>query len=154
MSDEIQQDTPTKTTPESPEASGTALFPLPDASLQVMLARAIRSILIIGALIALALYFTRGRNDAALELTGALISAGSVWEWKRLIKLINARMDRQRLPANAPLVVFFFVFRLTIFAGVLYGSLKCFQGSVVALLFGLALAALVIGWEAMKLLRE
>ena len=48
----------------------------------------------------------------------------------------------------------FFVLRLTIFAGVIYGSLKCFQGSVVALLCGLGLAVLAMGWEALRLLRD
>jgi hypothetical protein len=51
-------------------------------------------------------------------------------------------------------VVFFFVLRLTIFAGVIYGSLKCFHGSAVALLFGVALAVLAIGWESIRLLRD
>jgi hypothetical protein len=51
-------------------------------------------------------------------------------------------------------VVLFFVLRLTIFAGIIYGSLKCFQGSVVALLCGLGLAALAVGWEVIRLLRD
>ena len=51
-------------------------------------------------------------------------------------------------------MVLFFVLRLTVFAGVIYGSLKCFHGSVVALLFGLGLAVLTIGWEAIRLLRD
>ena len=57
-------------------------------------------------------------------------------------------------PASAPIVVLFFVLRLTVFAGVIYGSLKCFQGSVAALLFGLGLAVLAIGWEAIRLMRD
>ena len=63
-------------------------------------------------------------------------------------------MDKQKTPANAPVVVLFFVLRLTIFAGVIYGSLKCFHGSVVALPCGLGLAVFTIGWEAIRLLRE
>jgi hypothetical protein len=63
-------------------------------------------------------------------------------------------MDRQKTPASTPLVVLFFVLRLTIFAGVIYGSLKCIHGSVVALLFGLGLAVLTIGWESIRLLRD
>jgi hypothetical protein len=86
--------------------------------------------------------------------TGTLISAVSIWEWQRLIRLINARLDKQKTPASAPVVVLFFVLRLTVFAGVIYGSLKCFHGSIVALLFGLSLAVLAIVWEAIRLLRE
>ena len=44
-------------------------------------------------------------------------------------------------------MVSFFLFRLMIFAGAIYGSLKCFQGSAVALLCGLGLAVIAIGWE-------
>ena len=51
-------------------------------------------------------------------------------------------------------MVLFFVLRLTVFAGAIYGSLKCFQGSVIALLCGLGLAALAIGFEAIRMLRD
>jgi hypothetical protein len=71
-----------------------------------------------------------------------------------LVRLINARLDKQKTPTSAFAVVLFFVLRLTIFAGVIYGSLKCFHGSVVALLCGLSLAVLTVGWEAIRLLRD
>jgi hypothetical protein len=51
-------------------------------------------------------------------------------------------------------VAAFFVLRLTLFAGVIYGSLKCFQGSVIALLCGLGLAVLATAWEALRLLKD
>jgi hypothetical protein len=51
-------------------------------------------------------------------------------------------------------VIGFFLVRLLFFAAVIYGSLKCFQGSVVALLFGLGLAILAMVWEAIRLLRS
>jgi len=95
-----------------------------------------------------------GWRSGAMLLTGTLISAASIWEWQRLIRVMNARMDKQKTPASAPVVVLFFVLRLTVFAGVIYGSLKCFQGSVAALLFGLGLAVLAIGWEAIRLMRD
>jgi hypothetical protein len=41
-----------------------------------------------------------------------------------------------------------------IFAGVIYGSLKFIHGSAVALLCGLGLAVLTLGWEAIQLLRN
>jgi hypothetical protein len=41
-----------------------------------------------------------------------------------------------------------------VFAGVIYGSLKVFHGSVVALLVGLGLAVLALVWEALRLLRN
>jgi hypothetical protein len=68
--------------------------------------------------------------------------------------VINAKLNNQKTPRSAPAVVLFFVLRLTVFAGVIYGSLKCFHGSVVALLCGLGLAALTVGWEVVMLLRD
>jgi hypothetical protein len=87
-------------------------------------------------------------------MAGAAVSAASVLEWKRLIQLINAKMDAQKTPRGAALAAVFFVLRLTIFAGVIYGSLRCFQGSAIALLCGLSLAVLAIGWEVVSLLRD
>ena len=95
-----------------------------------------------------------GWRNAAMLVTGTLISAASILEWQRLVRVINAKLDNQKTPRSAPAVVMFFVLRLTVFAGVIYGSLKCFQGSVVALLCGLGLAVLAIGWEAIRLLRD
>jgi len=84
---------------------------------------------------------------------GTLISAASIFEWQRLIRLINAKMDQQKTPKSAVLVVTFFVLRLIVFAGAIYGSLKCFQGSVVVLLGGLGLAVVATAWEALRLLK-
>jgi hypothetical protein len=127
---------------------------LTQADLDAMLHRSMRNTLILGVISALAVLIGAGWRSAAMLATGTLISAASIWEWQRLIRVINARMDRQKTPASAPVVVLFFVLRLTVFAGVIYGSLKCFHGSVVALLFGLALAVMAIGWEAIRLLRD
>lgn len=86
--------------------------------------------------------------------TGALISAASIIEWKRLAELIQAKLNRQETPRSAPLAVLFFVFRLIIFAGLIYVSLKCFRGSTIALLCGLGFAAIAVGWEAVRLLAD
>jgi uncharacterized membrane protein len=127
---------------------------LTQADLDAMLHRALRNTLILGTVAALIVWIGGGWRSAAMLGTGTLISVASIWEWQRLIRLINARLDKQKTPASAPVVVLFFVLRLTVFAGVIYGSLKCFHGSIVALLFGLSLAVLAIGWEAIRLLRE
>ena len=127
---------------------------LTQADLDAMLHRALRNTLILGTVAALIVWIGGGWRSAAMLGTGTLISAVSIWEWQRLIRLINARLDKQKTPASAPVVVLFFVLRLTVFAGVIYGSLKCFHGSIVALLFGLSLAVLAIVWEAIRLLRE
>ena len=123
------------------------------ADLDAMLRRALRNTLILGAIAALIVWIGGGWPSAALLATGALISAASIWEWQRLVRVINARLDKQKTPASTPVVVLFFVLRLTVFAGVIYGSLKCFHGSISALLFGLGLAVLAIAWEAIQLMR-
>jgi uncharacterized membrane protein len=130
------------------------LAALTDDALQALLRRAVRTTAILGLVPALVLWIASGWRNALMLLIGAAISAASILEWQRLIRLINAKMDHRETPRGAFLVVLFFVLRLTVFAGVIYGSLKCFQGSVIALLCGLALAVVAVGWEALKLLRD
>ena len=127
---------------------------LTNEDLDAMLKRALRNTLILGTISALAVLIGGGWRNGAMLATGMLISAASILELQRLVRVINARLDNQKTPASAPVVVIFFVLRLTVFAGAIYGSLKCFHGSVVALLFGLSLAVLAIGWEAIGLLRN
>ena len=122
--------------------------------LDAMLRRAFRNTLILGGIASLAVLIGAGWRNAAMLAVGTAISAASVLEWQRLIRVIDARMDKQKTAASTPVVVLFFVLRLTIFAAVIYVSLKCFHGSVTALLCGLCLAVLTIGWEAIRLLRD
>jgi hypothetical protein len=121
--------------------------------LDAMLARALRNTLILGLVAAIAVLIGAGWRSAAMLVTGALISAASIWEWHRLVRIINARLDQQRTAASAPIVVLLFVLRLCVFAGVIYVSLKFLHGSVVALFCGVALAVLTIGWESIRLMR-
>ena len=127
---------------------------LSNEDLDAMLKRAFRKTLILGVLASLGVWVGAGWRSAGMLFTGTLISAASILEWQRMIRLINARLDKNKTPANAGVVILFFVLRLTVFAGVIYGSLKCFQGSIAALLCGLCLAVLTIGWEAIRLLRD
>jgi hypothetical protein len=116
--------------------------------------RAIRNTLILGLVASVVVLIARGWRDSAMLVTGTLISAASIFEWQRLVRVINAKLNRQETPRSAPAVVIFFVLRLIVFAGLIYGSLKCFQGSVAALLCGLGLAVLAMVWEAVRLLRN
>ncbi|HEY1984884.1 MAG TPA: ATP synthase subunit I [Terracidiphilus sp.] len=127
---------------------------LTDQALQALFQRAIRNTLILGAIPALVLLFASGWRNAAMFAVGAAISAASILEWQRLIRLFNAKLDQQKTPRGALVVVGFFVLRLTLFAGAIYVSLKCFRGSVIALLCGLALAVVAIAWEALRLLKD
>jgi uncharacterized membrane protein len=127
---------------------------LTDEALQAMLGRAMRLVLMLGLAGSVAVLIGGGWRNAAMLATGAAISAASVWEWRRMTQMINARMEQKKSGIGGVLAGVFFVLRLTVFAAVLYGSLKCFRGSVAALLCGLALAIVAVGWQAMQLLRD
>ena len=136
------------------DAPETSLTGLTDAGLDMILRHAIRNTLVIGILGALVVWKATNWRDAAMLLAGTAVSAASIFEWKRLIRFINAKLDQKQAPRGAAISFVLFVLRLTIFAGVIYGSLKCFRGSVVALLCGLGLAVVAILWEALRLLRN
>ena len=125
-----------------------------DQDLEDLLRRAIRNTLIFGALASLILWKASGWRNAAMMATGTAISAASIHEWRRLARFIIAKMDKKQTPRGAGLAVVFFLFRLMVFAALIYVSLKCFHGSVVALLCGLALAVLTLVWEALRQLRD
>jgi hypothetical protein len=127
---------------------------LTQGDLQAMLKRALWITVVLGALASSAVAIGSNWRNGAMLLTGAAISAASILEWKHLVRVANARMDRQRKPTSAAAVVIFFVIRLLVFAAAIYGSLKCFRGSVVALLCGLGLAVMTVAWEMIRLLRE
>jgi hypothetical protein len=127
---------------------------LSEEALDALLKRAVRNTVILALVPALVLWIAAGWRDAAMLLTGGLISAASILEWQRLVRLMNARMKRRQTSRGAFLVIGFFLVRLLFFAAVIYGSLKCFQGSAVALLCGLGLAAFTLLWEAVRLLLD
>jgi hypothetical protein len=130
---------------------------LTDEALQALLKRAIRNTLILGVLVSVALAISSAWGTGALFLSGALISAASIFEWQRLVRLINSRMGSrmrsENVPRGAGLAIAFILVRLIVFGGVIYGSLKCFQGSPIALVCGLSLAVVTLTWEALGLLR-
>jgi uncharacterized membrane protein len=127
---------------------------LTDQALQALLKRAIRDTLILGLIATLILLVASGWRNAAMLAVGAIISAASIMEWQRLIRLFNDRLDQQKTPKGATTVVVFFMIRLAIFAAAIYGSLKCFRGSAIALLCGLGLAMIAMAWEALRLLKS
>jgi ATP synthase I chain len=132
-----------------------------DADLAALLKRVVRATAILGAAISLLLWLWMGWQTGALFAVGAAISIGSIYEWSRLIRHVTARLDGQKASSQSGrvsgfgtgVVVSLFLLRLVIFAVVIYGSLKCFHGSPIALLCGLGLALAGLVWEAMRLLR-
>jgi hypothetical protein len=127
---------------------------LTEEELDALLKRSVRNTVLLGLVASVAVLIGSGWRNAAMLMTGALISAASLLEWQRLARLMTARMKRQQAPRGAALAVGFFLVRLLIFAAAIYGSLKCFQGSVIALLCGLSLAVVTLSWEALRMLRN
>ena len=124
------------------------------ADLRALLRRAVRVTAALGIAGSLFLWLAMGWPTAALFAVGAALSIGSIYEWGRLIRMVNARMDGARSSGlGSGMVVGLFLLRLSIFAVVIYGSLKCFQGSPIALLCGLGLGVAGLVWEAMQVLR-
>lgn len=135
------------------ENSSPAADIAPDA-LYAMLRRAMRNAVVLAVLLAAGVWIGSNWRNAAMLAVGAAISVASIYEWLRLARVINARLDRQKSAANAGVVVAFFLLRLLLFAAVIYSSLKVVRGSGVSLLCGLALAVTTMGWEALHLLQE
>ena len=74
------------------------LADLSDAALEALLQRAIRDTLILGLIPALVLLIASGWRDAAMLAVGSAISAASILEWQRLVRLINAKLDNKKSP--------------------------------------------------------
>jgi hypothetical protein len=158
----------------NPNPDPNPIIDLTQERLEAMLRRAIWNTLILGLIAALVLWKATGWRNAAMMGSGAAISAVSILEWRRLIHFINRAMEkggpvepdagdadggntdsgRKLTPRGGFMAAVSLVLRLTVFAAVIYGSLKCFRGSTLALVFGLSLAMLAMLWEAIRLLRD
>jgi len=129
--------------------------------LTALLRHAIRNSAVVGVAVAIFLWLGMGWQTAALFAVGGAISVGSIYEWGRLIRVFGARLGGidtgqkagQGSGLGTGLMVFLFLVRLILFAGAIYGSLKCFHGSPIALFGGLALGLSGLVWEALRVLR-
>jgi hypothetical protein len=132
----------------SPAASSIAH--LTDEDVRLTLLRALRLVAILGVAGSSVLLLLRPWPTAALFFTGALVSASGIWEWRKLTALINAKLDNAEAPGSARVLIGFLL-RLGLAGAVLYGSLRCFHGSVYALVAGVALAVVALLIEALRL---
>ena len=102
------------------------------------------------------LWWKLGWQSAVLFAVGALISGSGLFEWLRLMVALMARMDTEgAAPARplAPVLIGFFM-RLGIALAVLYVSLKFLDGSVYALVAGLALGVAALSIEGLRLIKS
>ena len=104
------------------------------------------------------LWWKLGWQSAALLAIGALISGSGLFEWLRLMTAVMARMDSGgETPAPArPLasVMIGFFLRLGFAVALLYGSLKFLDGSVYALMAGLAFGVAALSIEGLRLVKS
>ena len=116
---------------------------------------------IVGAAIVLGvpvLWWKLGWQSAALFAVGALISGSGLFEWLRLMAALMVRMDvggEGATPVRplAPVLIGFFM-RLGLAVVLLYGSLKLLDGSVYALVAGLALGVAALSIEGLRLIKS
>jgi hypothetical protein len=125
-----------------------------DADLSATLVRAVRNIAIAAAIGLPIIWIASGWQSAVYFIVGAAISAGGVYESRRLIRVVNAKLDKQRSPRSTGFVIAMFLLRLFIAGGVLYVTLKFLDGAVYAIIAGLALAMLALMIEAVRLTRS
>ena len=157
MSQDSSQDSSQTPVSQSHPSGSHPILDFSDADLADLLRRVVRGTAVIGVGVALVLWLAMGWPTGALFAVGAAISIGSIYEWGRLFRHIAARMDGRTGGRGSGFgtatVVGLFLLRLVIFAAVIYGSLKCFHGSPIALLCGLGLALAGLVWEALRVLR-
>lgn len=134
--------------------AGAPMFDFDDAQFLGALRRSMWNIGVLGVVLAGLLTMFYGWQTGLMLLIGAAISLTGVWEWRRLVAAINARLDAQRSPHSLVRTILAFVLRLAMVGAVLYGSLKYLEGSVYALVAGLSLAMLMLTVEAFKMLKH
>ncbi len=94
-----------------------------------------------------------GWRSGVLFLVGAAISGSGLWEWLRLMTAVMARMDAGGTPRPMTWVLLGFFGRLGLVLLVLYGSLRLLNGSVFALVGGLALGMIALTFEGLRLVK-
>jgi hypothetical protein len=125
-----------------------------DADLSAALLRAIRNIGLLALIGLPIIWIFSGWQSAGLFLVGAAISAGGIYESRRLIRVVNAKLDNQKSPQSSGFVIAMFLLRLLIAGGLLYVSLRWLNGSVYSIIAGLALAVVALSVEAVLLTRN
>lgn len=125
-----------------------------DADLKASMRRAMRFTAIFAVIGYIVLLFAARWQTAALFIAGAVVSATGLYEWNQLIAVINAKMDNQRPPRATGFTLTMFFLRLGIAGVIIYASLRYFNGSLYALIAGLALALVALAVEALRLLRS
>jgi hypothetical protein len=127
---------------------------LSDADLRNAMLGALRLLAVLALVAAGGFWWRSGWPSAALLLIGAAISAGSLWEWLRLMTAVNQRMDAGATPRPMGMILVGFFLRIGLTLAVLYGSLRFLHGTALALAAGLGLGVLSLTVEALRLMKR
>ena len=115
--------------------------------------RALRFMAVATVVLVPLLSWKLGWRSGVLFLVGAAISGSGLWEWLRLMTAVMARMDAGGTARPMTWVLLGFFGRLGLVLVVLYGTLKLLNGSVFALVGGLALGMIALTIEGLRLVK-
>ncbi len=147
----------------------TGMSDFSDADAKRTLWRALRLIALVVLVAAPLVWWRAGWQSALLLVVGAAISGSGLFEWLRLMTAILARMEvaspagenasqasqpAPKAPRPMARIVFSFVLRMIAALAALYVSLRFLDGSAYALLAGLAMGALALLVESLRLMRS
>jgi hypothetical protein len=138
----------------SEQPSGETTLDFTDAEFVGALRRTMWNIGVLGVVLAVLLTIFYGWRTGLMLLVGAAISLTGIWEWRRMMAAINARLEARQSPHSLTRTILGFVLRLAMAGAVLYGSLKYLEGSIYALVAGLSLAMIMLTVEAFRLLKH
>jgi hypothetical protein len=127
---------------------------LTDEDVRRTMMRALRLLAILAVAGMALVWWKMGWQSAALLAVGAGISASGLWEWTRLMTVVISRMDAGAEPRPVGTVLVGFFLRLGVALVALYVSLRYLDGSVYALVAGLALGMVALTIEALRLVRS
>jgi len=132
-----------------------------DADARAVIARSVKIVAVLAVIGVVPAWIKCGWRSALLLLIGAVIAGSGLWEWRRLMAALTARMEPlpgehivgARRPSIGFALVGFFL-RLFVVIVVLYVSLKYLNGSALALAAGLAMGVIALTIEGLRLLRS
>lgn len=135
-------------------AEANSLPDFTDADLRSAMRRAMWFTAVAGVVGCVVLALALSWQTGTLFVVGAVVSVTGIYEWRQLIRVINARMDHERPPRKTWVTVFLFLLRMGFAVCIIYASLRYLHGSFYALVAGLALAALALAVEALRVIRR
>jgi hypothetical protein len=130
----------------------TNLSPYTDADVRRSIHRALW---LTGAIVLVAspvIWAAMGWRSWALFLMGAAISSSGSYEWLQLLSVVIANMEQGARPRPMARTLVMFFLRLGLAAVLLYVGLEFIDGSIYALLGGLALGLFSLLVESVRLL--